>query len=338
MIPISIIMPVYNSEEYISLAIESILSQTFKEFELIIVNDGSTDRSGEICDYYASQDNRIRVVHQNNKGISAARNRGIELSNGEYITFADNDDEFSNELLEENYSIAKKYEADIVKYGISYYVVSETKKIKVQIRSEKFQVLSREQIKEAYLLLKKDKFLVYVWDGLYKAELIKNKIYFNEKLKYGGEDIDFNLSIFPFINKLAINPTEHYIHYKRFSHSTAVKFNDNKLDAYIINAELEYKMINSQSFENEIWNECLSSYIVQILFALTKIETKSIRDKMIFLRNISKLDCFKANYNYSKLIELGEKNKKKAVILTLYKLKLFLVLYFSMYIFGNKTN
>ncbi|MEC0169776.1 glycosyltransferase family 2 protein [Paenibacillus graminis] len=337
MILISVIMPVYNSEEYISMAIESILSQSFKDFELIIINDGSTDRSGDICDYYASIDNRIIVVHQKNKGISAARNKALDLCKGEYITFADNDDEFSNKLLEENYKIAKEYDADIVKYGISYYSVSGTKKTKVQIRNVEFLVLSGDQLKTSYMELKKKKLLVYVWDGLYKAELIKNRIFFNEEMKFGGEDIDFNLSLFPFVNKLAVNPTEHYIHYKRFSHSTAVKFNDNKLDAYLINAQLEYKMLNFLKFEKNVWIECLSIYIAQILFALTKIKSKSLNDKINFLENISKYDCFDIKYNYRILIEIWKENKKKAVILALYKMKHYHILYFFMSFLSTMT-
>lgn len=89
---LSVIVPVYNVEKYLSRCIDSILSQTFTDFELILVDDGSPDRCGEICDEYAKKDDRIIVIHQENKGVSAARNRGLCIAQGEYITFCDSDD------------------------------------------------------------------------------------------------------------------------------------------------------------------------------------------------------------------------------------------------------
>ena len=96
---ISIIMPVFNKGKYIEQAIESVLNQSFKEFEFIIVDDGSTDESREICDKYAKQDYRIRVVHINNAGVSNARNVGLDMARGEYITFIDADDKIKKEYL-----------------------------------------------------------------------------------------------------------------------------------------------------------------------------------------------------------------------------------------------
>ena len=89
---ISVIVPVYNVELFLPKCIESILSQTYNEFELLLIDDGSTDKSGELCDNYAQQDNRIKVVHKNNGGVSSARNKGIQLSQGRYICFVDADD------------------------------------------------------------------------------------------------------------------------------------------------------------------------------------------------------------------------------------------------------
>lgn len=95
----SIVVPVFNVEQYLSRCIESVLSQTFKDFELILVDDGSTDSSGAICDHYAEKDNRIQVIHKENGGVSTARNVGIENATGEYITFCDSDDYYKPYLL-----------------------------------------------------------------------------------------------------------------------------------------------------------------------------------------------------------------------------------------------
>ena len=95
---ISIIVPVYNVEQYLSKCIDSILNQTFKDFELILINDGSTDKSGDICDFYKQKDKRIKVIHKNNEGVAKTRNVGIANANAEYIGFIDSDDWIENDM------------------------------------------------------------------------------------------------------------------------------------------------------------------------------------------------------------------------------------------------
>ena len=97
---VSIIVPIYNVEQYISKCIESILAQTYRDFELILVDDGSPDNCGKICDEYAKQDSRVHVIHQENSGLSAARNAGIDDAKGEYIMFVDSDDFITDNMLE----------------------------------------------------------------------------------------------------------------------------------------------------------------------------------------------------------------------------------------------
>ena len=110
---ISIIVPVYKVEPYIHKCIDSILNQTFKEFELILVDDGSPDNCGNICDEYAKKDNRVRVIHKENGGISSARNIGLDVSNGEYIGFVDSDDYIKLDMYERLYNSCKVNNADI---------------------------------------------------------------------------------------------------------------------------------------------------------------------------------------------------------------------------------
>lgn len=107
-------MPVYNSEKYISKTIDSILSQSYTEFELLLIDDGSQDMSGKICDEYARKDARVKVVHKKNEGICATRNRGLKIATGKYIAFCDNDDIYMDNLLKDNLELALKYDADVV--------------------------------------------------------------------------------------------------------------------------------------------------------------------------------------------------------------------------------
>lgn len=114
---ISIITPVYNSERWLDKCINSVQSQTYKNFELILVNDGSTDNSGEICNKYADKDDRIKVIHTINQGVSSARNQGLELARGDYICFLDSDDAFKENLCEIISNTFDKNDIDIIIFG-----------------------------------------------------------------------------------------------------------------------------------------------------------------------------------------------------------------------------
>ncbi len=111
---ISVIVPVYNVKEYLDECIESILDQSYNAFELLLIDDGSTDGSGDMCDRWQEKDERIRVIHKENKGVSDARNVGIDHAQGEYITFVDSDDVIHKECLKRMHEIALHYQADIV--------------------------------------------------------------------------------------------------------------------------------------------------------------------------------------------------------------------------------
>lgn len=110
---ISVIVPIYNVEKYLPRCIESILNQSFKEFELILVDDGSSDNSGKICDIYAEKDERVKVIHKENGGVSSARNVGIKAVNGEYIGFVDPDDYIDREMYKNLYELCENNNCDI---------------------------------------------------------------------------------------------------------------------------------------------------------------------------------------------------------------------------------
>lgn len=114
---VSVVIPVYNSERFISEAIESVLNQSLKEIELILVDDGSTDKSLMICEQFSQMNERVRLLEQKNSGVSNARNNGLKLANGEYIFFMDSDDTIDSEFLSTSYELAKKQDLDIVVIG-----------------------------------------------------------------------------------------------------------------------------------------------------------------------------------------------------------------------------
>lgn len=113
MVQISIIIPVYNVAKYLPECLESILNQTFQDFEVICVNDGSKDNSLEILEEYGKKDNRIKIITKENGGAGSARNKGLEFAEGKYIQFLDGDDYFEPQMLEKLYNLAKEYKAEI---------------------------------------------------------------------------------------------------------------------------------------------------------------------------------------------------------------------------------
>ena len=124
-VDISVIMPVYNAQKYLEESLNSILCQTFDDFELIIIDDGSTDNSYEICERYKEKDERIIVIHQINQGPSVARNIGIKKAIGKYIVFCDSDDILDKNALSLLYNAMEKYNADLAICGYSRFTVWE---------------------------------------------------------------------------------------------------------------------------------------------------------------------------------------------------------------------
>ena len=183
---ISIIVPVYNTEKYLPACLDSIVNQSFNDFELILVNDGSTDNSKKICDEYAKTDRRIKVVNTENQGVSAARNTGIICSSGEYICFVDSDDTLDKDYLSILLGhIIQSY--DLVLCG--YYVEKDSiVENKIIFSSNKYDVVDRNQI---FFIV--EKFLFSApWCKIFKSSIIKgNNIKFNEDMSL-GEDLVFN--------------------------------------------------------------------------------------------------------------------------------------------------
>lgn len=144
---ISVIIPIYNTERLLPKCIESVLAQTLSDIEIILIDDGSTDESGKICDSYACKDKRIHVTHILNHGVSHARNKGIELSQGKYIHFMDSDDRMEPEMLSELYRLILRYHANMSTCG--YLIEDENENIIYQIKEEQTYVLNNQ---DAYLL------------------------------------------------------------------------------------------------------------------------------------------------------------------------------------------
>lgn len=195
----SVIVPVYNVENYLEVAIDSIINQKYKNKEIILVNDGSTDRSGKICDDFAKKYNFIKVTHKKNSGVSDARNMGIIKTTGEYVLFLDADDYWETNFLGElSLLIKEKNYPDFIFSNGEYRLNSSEISLKsYNLSSAKFDNLKGEETLK-YILTSTNKNLFSIWRGIYKTEIIKeNKIKFESGILI-GEDADW---LFRFVLK-----------------------------------------------------------------------------------------------------------------------------------------
>lgn len=227
MIKVSVIMPVYNSGEYLKTSVESILSQSLKEFELILVDDGSTDGSSEQCDEYARKDGRVVVIHQKNGGICAARNAALKVAQGKYIAFSDHDDEYSPNQLEDNYNRIEASGVDIIKFGSNAIHSYQGRIFRNDVHSFCNEIVTNEQIKNRFWELWRIYAFECVWDSLFrKSFLDEHHIEFNLYFKTGSEDYDFLWHCLGEGASFEFNSNVYYKHYIRLGFSTSAKFHE----------------------------------------------------------------------------------------------------------------
>lgn len=168
---ISIIVPVYNVEQYLRKCLDSIISQTYKNFECILVDDGSTDSSGKICDEYSLKDHRFSVVHKTNGGVSSARNTGLDVIGGSYVTFIDSDDYVTDNYLEYLYDMINAFKADVA--AVSYEMVFNETAKDTSANIDDYKKICFERKDAIKELLQIRNISQMVWAKLYKTELFE---------------------------------------------------------------------------------------------------------------------------------------------------------------------
>ena len=198
MAEISIIVPVYKAEKYLNRCIDSLLAQTYTDFELILVDDGSPDNCGKICDDYAEKDSRVKVIHKENAGVSAARNSGIDVSSGKYIMFCDSDDTVEPDYLELMYTAAETDGTDIGVCG--FRIILDDDEEKNQIISYNGTQLITVLGRSGFCDIIESNLFFSACNKIYNTEIIKKSgLHMNEEMKF-SEDFHFNLEYFIKIN------------------------------------------------------------------------------------------------------------------------------------------
>lgn len=328
---ISVVVPIYNCEKYLETTIKSLLKQTLKEIEIILVNDGSTDNSLEIATKYESLDSRIEVLTQSNKGVSRARNFGISIANGEYIGFVDSDDWVNPELYETLYILADMHKLDLVISNFEQEL--EGKKITETLEIKCNSVIEKEEIVTQILpQLLKDERLNTVCTKIFRKEVIDNyKIEFPCNVSL-GEDRIFNIEFLSNIRTLMYSDYCGY-HYREVEGSATRNivgkdYFSRALDVYNENIPHIYYKYFDDTYISEMRARKFINSISSFIHIYTK-PTKEISfiKRHRYIKNmISNDDVQKAIQQHATVI-YKDKGKYEKLLIKFIEMKLLLGIY-----------
>lgn len=249
---ISILMPVYNGEKYLEDTVSSILTQSYKEFELIIINDGSSDKTKIICDNLAKNDSRIKVIHKDNTGVSNTRNVALDNAEGEYITFVDSDDLIHKDYLKELINEEIKNNSDLIVCGFierkinKENEISDSKKIYTS-----YDFIEIGKMENTILDFANSGLLNPLWNKLYKKSIIfENNIRFKEDVKT-GEDFIFNLQYISFVRNITFIDKYLYYYIRRNNDSITYQYIDDMYYKGVEIHEILERFLKKMNFYNE---------------------------------------------------------------------------------------
>ena len=269
---ISIIVPVYNVEKYLEKCLKSIISQTYKNLEIIVVNDGSIDNSLEICKKFEKIDKRIKVIDKENGGLSDARNAGLKIATGDYIGFVDSDDYISEDMFETLGKLLKEHNAEIS--IVSYYEMMDNRLLDVQ-KDGTLDIMNKEEaIKE--LLIDK-KIQSYAWNKLFKKEIFEGIIFPTGK---NFEDIATTLLLFEKADKIVRLEEPKYFYLRRNDSIVGIRNYKTYLD-YIEVIIDKYNYLKGKYPSIEEYNEYnLIINIIWVYTIIVRFEIEGLEEKI----------------------------------------------------------
>ena len=254
---ISVIIPVYNMEKYLTVCIESLLNQSYKEFEVILVNDGSTDSSELICRRYEKEEDKIHVVKKENGGLSSARNFGMKFAQGRYITFIDSDDYVGRDYLKVLIDTLLYYDSDIsICESIKFFDGQE-----INTDIDRHNVKNYDNI-AAFKAFCYQRIPITAWGKLYKIELFKN-IEFPEGFIY--EDVGTTYKLFLNAKKISYNDSVQYYYYQRAGSIMGTAFSSKNMDRYYLS--LVFKEYITENY-SMVLNACYTRIFLDDLMLL----------------------------------------------------------------------
>ena len=305
---ISVIIPIYNVEKYLARCVDSIVNQTYKNLEIILVDDGSPDRCPQMCDDYAKKDSRIKVVHKKNGGLSNARNAGMAVATGEYISFIDSDDYVSDDFFECLLDVMNKENSDIAECSVVKFYEDN----RFDEFSDDLSVKTYDTQDAMSALIAENPFHQHVWNKLYKTELVKDIPYAVGKL---NEDEFWTYLVFGRANKVArINKTMYY-YFQRSSSIMGVGYNIRRLDALDGKANRQKYIENnfpdlSMQAKIDLYGSCMFAYqsVLEFMSGADKKKALSIIKKYKKNCNLSVDEINTIKYSSKKYFMLAKFN------------------------------
>lgn len=298
---ISIVVPVYKVERYLPKCIESLLAQTLANIEIILVDDGSPDRCGEICDAYAATDARIRVIHKTNEGVSAARNDGIAVAKAPVIGFVDSDDWIEPDMYEVLLKALKDSDADMAVCNVWYDYADHCRPDAQYITEAR--TVSRD---EALRLLVEDKVIHnYPWDKIFRKEVLKDL--FTEDIRY--EDIVVMVRWVANIKKMAMTPYRGY-HYVQRSDSYLHSQSEVQITEYISALKSQLEFLKSRNLVPDCWDSFMYRIVREGVIYSKYIAYENLPKQTIYARIKSIADLIRP-YQHSVERMLGKKHRRR---------------------------
>lgn len=270
---ISVIVPVFKAEKYICKCVNSILKQTYCNLEVILVDDGSPDNSGKICDEYAEMDNRVRVIHQVNSGVAVARNTGLDIAQGDYVTFVDSDDYLDLEMYQAMMDIVEKYECDVVMCDCLKEFIDHSEVYTHDIRGGYYNY---EQLRNEYfphlLMMENVEYPATIsnWLCLFKNRRHKDsELYYLPSIRY-SEDLLFGAQLMRQADSFYYMKGKNYYHYYCLNPQSATH-------VYVPDKWDDYKKLHEEIKEN-FWNDNEFNFKNQVDLCLLFFVYNAIRD------------------------------------------------------------
>ena len=312
---VSVIIPVYNVEQYLNQCLDSVINQTLKDIEIICIDDGSTDNSGKILEEYAQKDNRIKVIHQKNKGAAAARNEGLYIAQGKYLSFLDSDDFFELDMFERMYNCAEKYNTDIVVCKskiIDNGIIKDNNNIKDFLLPKK-EVFSSMDISNYIFQFHTG----WCWDKLYKTSFIKEVGISFQNIKKNNDSFFSHISM---INAKRIYVLDKRLVYYRKNRKHSLSENIINRDVYAFLCREFLKEIKTYLIKNKIFEIFEQSYINYCMYSVVNsFEELSFKIQINFL-NILEIGNYKINYFYLRRYKLVYFVSKYKILIPIYNL------------------
>lgn len=307
---ISVVVPIFNVEKYLTECIESILNQTYKDFELILVNDGSTDNSLKICNEYLKKDERIRVINKENGGLSSARNSGIEVAKGEYIAFIDSDDLINENMFEKMMKIAIEKNADIVQCNYQEFYDESEINSNIDISNEIEELNNIEALHKFYEN-GKSACAVVAWNKIYKTKLFNDVRYPFGRVH---EDVFTTHKLLYKANKIICIKDKFYYYRQRANSITTNKYNKKRLD--ILDAiEERANFLKNIVGNEELYNLEIRNYSYNIMLSYSKYKESNPNDEAT-LKEIKE----RAKRMFKKFMKCKKISIKRKVKLVLFML------------------